>query len=63
MLIADARLDGRHGDSVLPALVAHPTIEPILMVQSFYKLVNALSVARGFNPDAPSHLAKVTCTL
>lgn len=63
VLIADARLDGRHGDSVLPALVAHPTIEPILMVQSFYKLVNALSVARGFNPDAPSHLAKVTCTL
>ena len=63
VLLADARLDGRHGDTTLPALVAHPAIEPILMIQSFYKLVNALSVARGFDPDAPSHLAKVTRTL
>jgi fructoselysine-6-P-deglycase FrlB-like protein len=33
------------------------------MIQSFYKMVNALSVARGLNPDAPSHLSKVTRTL
>ncbi|ROS01424.1 glutamine--fructose-6-phosphate transaminase [Sinobacterium caligoides] len=41
----------------------HPAIEPILLVQSFYKLVNALSVARGYNPDTPPHLNKVTETM
>ena len=63
VLLADAARDAQAGDATLPALTAHPAIEPVLMVQSFYKLVNALSVARGFDPDAPSHLAKVTRTL
>ncbi len=63
VLLADAALDGSHDDTVLPALAAHPAIEPILMIQSFYRMVNALSLARGFNPDAPSHLSKVTRTL
>lgn len=47
----------------LPALAAHPAIEPILMVQSFYGLANQLALARGLNPDAPPHLRKVTETL
>ncbi|MBB3586179.1 SIS domain-containing protein [Sphingomonas sp. BK481] len=63
VLLADAARDAQAGDATLPALTAHPAIEPVLMIQSFYKLVNALSVARGFDPDAPSHLAKVTRTL
>ncbi|RKE53361.1 glutamine--fructose-6-phosphate transaminase [Sphingomonas sp. PP-CC-3G-468] len=63
VLLADAGLDGSSDDGVLPALKAHPAIEPILMIQSFYRMVNALSLARGFNPDAPSHLSKVTRTL
>lgn len=41
----------------------HPAVEPILQIQAFYRLVNALSVARGFNPDSPRHLNKVTKTL
>ncbi|CAH0990919.1 Glutamine--fructose-6-phosphate aminotransferase [isomerizing] [Sinobacterium norvegicum] len=41
----------------------HPAIEPILLVQSFYKLVNKLSVLRGYNPDQPPHLNKVTETM
>jgi glucosamine--fructose-6-phosphate aminotransferase (isomerizing) len=41
----------------------HPALEPILQVQAFYRLVNALSVARGFNPDKPRHLNKITKTL
>lgn len=47
----------------LPAIPAHPAIEPILMLQSFYLLANAVSLARGLDPDTPPHLAKVTSTL
>ncbi|MBV8975116.1 MAG: SIS domain-containing protein [Sinobacteraceae bacterium] len=47
----------------LPAEAAHPVIEPLLFVQSFYRLANALSLARGYDPDAPPHLRKVTETL
>lgn len=40
-----------------------PELRPILLIQSYYKFVNALSVARGYNPDCPPHLNKVTETL
>jgi glucosamine--fructose-6-phosphate aminotransferase (isomerizing) len=36
---------------------------PIVFIQTFYKMVNALAVARDFDPDAPPHLRKVTETL
>jgi len=48
---------------VLPTENAHPAIQPMLMVQSFYRLVNALSIARGYDPDRPPHLRKVTETV
>lgn len=51
------------GTGNLPAVRAHPVIEPILMIQSFYRMVNALSVARGLNPDTPPFLNKVTRTI
>lgn len=47
---------------VLPALAAHPMVQPLLLVQSFYRLANALSLARGLDPDRPPHLSKVTET-
>jgi glucosamine--fructose-6-phosphate aminotransferase (isomerizing) len=47
----------------LPTIAAHPAIEPILMVESFYRMATALAFARGFNPDKPPHLNKVTETL
>jgi len=47
----------------LPALAADPIIQPILLVESFYRFANALAVARGRDPDRPPHLAKVTETL
>lgn len=56
-LVSDAR-----GNGMLPAIAADPILEPILMVQSFYRFVNALAVARGIDPDAPPHLKKVTET-
>ena len=40
-----------------------PAIEPLLMIQSFYRLVNALAIARGRDPDHPPHLRKVTETM
>ena len=46
----------------LPASL-HPACTPILTVQAFYSAVNALSVARGHNPDVPPHLNKVTETV
>jgi glutamine---fructose-6-phosphate transaminase (isomerizing) len=47
----------------LPAEPAHPVIEPMLLIQTFYRLANALSLARGLDPDHPPHLHKVTETV
>jgi glucosamine--fructose-6-phosphate aminotransferase (isomerizing) len=47
----------------LPTLDAHPALQPLLLVQSFYRLANALAVARGRDPDHPPFLAKVTETV
>jgi glucosamine--fructose-6-phosphate aminotransferase (isomerizing) len=44
----------------LPRL--HPAVAPLATIQSFYRLANALSLARGFDPDRPPHLRKVTRT-
>jgi len=51
------------GAVVLPTLRANATIEPLLMIQSFYRLANALAITRGRNPDRPPHLSKVTETV
>ena len=37
-------------------------LDPIVAVQSFYVMVEALARARGRDPDAPRHLAKITVT-
>ena len=37
-------------------------LDPIVAIQSFYPMVEALARARGRDPDAPPHLAKVTLT-
>ncbi len=41
---------------------ATPDLDPISIVQSFYPMVEAISRARGFDPDRPKFLAKVTKT-
>jgi glucosamine--fructose-6-phosphate aminotransferase (isomerizing) len=51
------------GACMLPVTASDPALEPILMIQSFYRMVNALSLARGLDPDSPSHLNKVTETV
>jgi glucosamine--fructose-6-phosphate aminotransferase (isomerizing) len=47
----------------LPVLSCNPALQPILMIQSFYRLANAVSLARGRNPDVPPHLNKITETV
>ncbi|WP_298577483.1 SIS domain-containing protein [uncultured Luteimonas sp.] len=48
----------------LPVPVApHPACAPLLQVQAFYRMANALSLARGFDPDTPPHLNKITETV
>lgn len=40
----------------------HPAASAITMAQSFYRLVNAVALERGRDPDRPAMLAKVTRT-
>jgi glucosamine--fructose-6-phosphate aminotransferase (isomerizing) len=37
-------------------------LDPLMTIQAFYPMVAQLAVMRGFNPDAPEHLRKVTET-
>jgi glucosamine--fructose-6-phosphate aminotransferase (isomerizing) len=62
---ADVMIAGAKAPRVvtLPSLSADPVLEPLLIVQSFYRMVNALALARGRNPDQPPYLNKVTETV
>ena len=50
------------GATVLPTLRSHPAVAPLALVQSFYRMANALAIARGLDPDNPPYLRKVTET-
>jgi glucosamine--fructose-6-phosphate aminotransferase (isomerizing) len=60
VMIAGSRCQGALHLASEPA---HPVIEPMLIAQSFYRMANALSLARGLDPDRPPHLRKVTETV
>ncbi|MEM9969612.1 MAG: SIS domain-containing protein [Pseudomonadota bacterium] len=49
-------LPGRNG-------TGHGLVDPLLDLQPLYSLAERLSVRRGYDPDAPPHLKKVTKTL
>lgn len=52
------------GATVLPSVAGlHPYAMPIALIQSFYRLAEAVSRARGRDPDKPPFLAKVTETV
>ncbi|MET1023969.1 MAG: SIS domain-containing protein [Pseudoxanthomonas sp.] len=63
--VASAHGDpGSSAGQALPLVAApHPACAPLLTIQSFYKAINALALARGHNPDVPPHLNKVTETV
>ena len=50
------------GATALPAIAAHPAMEPILLAQSSYRMIEALARARAFDPDRPPNLKKITET-
>jgi glucosamine--fructose-6-phosphate aminotransferase (isomerizing) len=51
------------GTVALPTPRASAAATPLLQVQSLYHAAARLSVARGFDPDRPPHLSKVTETV
>ncbi len=52
------------GPGTLPVPSApHPAFAPILQIQAFYRMANALACDRGYNPDQPRHVQKVTHTV
>lgn len=53
---------GTHGASLPIAETASADLDPIATIQSFYPMVEAVARARGFDPDKPRHLNKVTRT-
>jgi glutamine---fructose-6-phosphate transaminase (isomerizing) len=45
----------------LPAS-AHGLMDPLLAIQAFYLMIAELAVLRGYNPDQPANLQKITKT-
>jgi glucosamine--fructose-6-phosphate aminotransferase (isomerizing) len=41
----------------------HPALAPMLQIQAFYRMAEALARDRGYNPDQPRHVQKVTQTV
>lgn len=41
----------------------NPALAPILQIQAFYRMADALASDRGHNPDQPRHVQKVTHTV
>jgi glutamine---fructose-6-phosphate transaminase (isomerizing) len=60
VIVAGARVEDALS---LPTIAAHPVIEPMLIIQTFYRMASVLAVARGLDPDVPPHLNKVTETI
>ncbi|MXP26580.1 SIS domain-containing protein [Altererythrobacter indicus] len=64
VIAAGRAQDVSSAECTLPtATDCHPALGAIAQIQSFYALANAVSLARGHNPDSPPHLNKVTRTL
>jgi glucosamine--fructose-6-phosphate aminotransferase (isomerizing) len=41
----------------------HPLVAPLVLAVSFYAFIEGLARRRGFDPDTPPHLRKVTETM
>ena len=44
------------------ATADHEALDPLLAIQTFHVTAAHIAEARGFDPDLPRHLSKVTCT-
>ncbi len=61
VLLAAADYSGK--DALAVTSGYHWATEPLMLIQSFYRMSNELAIRRGFNPDQPPHLRKVTETV
>lgn len=55
--------DALEGYGLMAPETLHPRLDPILTIQTFYPFVSSLSLMRGFDPDKPKFLSKVTETV
>jgi glucosamine--fructose-6-phosphate aminotransferase (isomerizing) len=61
---APVMMAGGGDPGILPVPRApHPALAPILQIQAFYRMANALACDRGHSPDQPRHVQKVTHTV
>jgi glucosamine--fructose-6-phosphate aminotransferase (isomerizing) len=52
------------GAVTLPSVPGlHPLVAPLVLAVSFYAFIEGLARRRGFDPDTPPHLRKVTETM
>ena len=50
--------------TALPVVrTGHPLTDPLALIATFYAMVERIAVAKGFDPDTPRHLHKVTETV
>lgn len=63
---ADVFLTGgdAKGATTLPSVTGlHPLVAPLVLIVGFYGFIESLARRRGFDPDTPPHLRKVTETI
>ena len=61
---AEIMIAGGGGPGSLPVPPApHPALAPIVQIEAFYRMANALAFDRGHDPDHPRHVKKVTHTV
>ena len=62
---APVLLAGRaHATAItLPVVESAAALQPLMSIQSFYRMAERLARARGLDPDHPPHLRKVTRTV
>jgi glucosamine--fructose-6-phosphate aminotransferase (isomerizing) len=60
VIAAGSKVRGAINLPTVPGL--HPAVAPVACVLSVYRMVAALSIARGLDPDLPPLLHKVTET-
>jgi len=61
---ASVMMAGGNDPRTLPVPRApHPALAPILQIQAFYRMANALAFDRGYDPDQPRFVQKVTHTV
>lgn len=63
VLVAGAAAAAVGGAHILPSIECAAEVGPVLAVQSAYRMIAELSVRRGFDPDRPASLSKITETI